>query len=216
LLYFLQNDSAVPAEHRQIALRYQLPRDEFVDNGHFPWQIYVREARRLVGRYTLTEHDVAVVPNCPPRKPHADAIAVSDFPIDSFPVQPIASSDRTVLEGYLGMLDPIARPYAIPYRVMVPKRIGGLLVPVAVSASHVAFSSVRMEPTWTALGTAAGLAAHLAITRSTAPAEIPVAALQQRLVEMNQRIDVPEPTGSDHGLAGPSVRRLSANAKQTH
>ncbi|QNN22014.1 FAD-dependent oxidoreductase [Planctomycetales bacterium ZRK34] len=192
LLYFLQNDQVVPEEHRQMARRYNLPRDEFTDNGHFPWQMYIREARRLVGRYTLTEHDVARVPNCQPRGPHADSIAVSDFPIDSFPVQRIPSADRTVLEGYLGMLDPIARPYGIPYRVMLPKKVGRLIVPLAVSASHVAFSSLRMEPTWMALGQAAGMAAHLAIESSIELADVPAQTLRDRLIEQGLTVDPPD------------------------
>ena len=163
LLWFLQNDEAVPEEHRQMAQQYHLPLDEFVDNGHFPWQLYVREARRLVGLYTLTEHDVTFSPESPTTPTYDDTIAVGEFPIDSFPVRKRRPSDRVVLEGYLGMLSHITRPYEIPYRVMIPRQVEGLIVPVAISATHVAYSSVRLEPTWMALGHAAGLAAHLAI-----------------------------------------------------
>lgn len=165
LLWFLQHDSAVSLEHRRMAQSYQLPADEFTDTGHQAWQLYVREGRRLRGRYTMTEHDVAQTPQSPAERHFADTIAVGEFPIDSFPVQKKASTCGTVLEGYLGMLAHITQPYPIPYRIMVPERVEGLLVPVAVSASHVAFSSIRMEPTWMALGQAAGAAAALAIVR---------------------------------------------------
>ncbi len=84
------------------------------------------------------------------------------------------------------MLDQITRPYEIPYRIMVPQTIDGLLVPVAASTTHVAFSSIRMEPTWMALGQAAGVAAHLAIQQQCAPRTIPIHELQQQLASEGQ------------------------------
>jgi len=167
LLWFLQNDESVPVEHREISRQYQLPVDEFTDNENFPWQLYVREGRRLIGEATLTEHDVTVTEDSPTTPEFEDTIAVGEFPIDSFPVRKKQPGDNLVLEGYLGMLAHITRPYQIPYRVMVPEKIEGLIVPVAVSATHVAFSSLRMEPTWMALGHASGIAAHLSIEHGT-------------------------------------------------
>ncbi|WP_235989935.1 FAD-dependent oxidoreductase [Bremerella alba] len=167
LLWFLQNDEAVPARQREMARKYQLPADEFTDNGHFPWQLYVREGRRLIGEVTLTERDVTVTEESPVTPEYKDTIAVGEFPIDSFPVRKKQPGDDVVLEGYLGMLAHITRPYQIPYRVTIPREVEGLIVPVAVSATHVAFSSIRMEPTWMALGHAAGLAAHLSIENET-------------------------------------------------
>ena len=184
LLYFLQNDSAVPLTHRKLANQYHLPLDEFTDNGHFPFQLYVREARRLVGEYTLTEHDITGKDQAIRHQP--DSIAVGEFPIDSFPCHPRQPGDTIVLEGYLGMLDTITRPYEIPYRIMIPKRIDGLIVPVAASTTHVAYSSIRMEPTWMALGQAAGVAAHLAIQHDTAPRSVPINELQSLLEKQGQ------------------------------
>src|SRR5690606_6459069 len=86
LLWFLQHDADVPEDARQLALAHQLPRDEFTDNGHFPFQLYVREARRLVGAYTLTEANTTEQSGLESRRQHDDAIAVGEFPIDSFPV----------------------------------------------------------------------------------------------------------------------------------
>lgn len=190
LLWFLQNDAQIPTQHRQIARQYHLPQDEFADNQHFPWQLYIREGRRLQGEFTLTERHITHQPeqgiDQAEIKTFADTIAIGEFPIDSFPCQPRQPGDTIVLEGYLGMLDQITRPYEIPYRIMVPQSIDGLLVPVAASTTHVAFSSIRMEPTWMALGQAAGVAAHLAIQQQCAPRNIPIHELQQQLAHDGQ------------------------------
>jgi len=184
LLWFLQNDPEVPAAHRALANEMHLPKDEFTDNAHFPWHLYVREGRRLIGEYTLTEHDITGKGQEP--KHHADSIAVGEFPIDSFPTRKHQPGDTLVLEGYLGMLDYITRPYEIPYRIMIPEKIDGLIVPVAASTTHVAFSSIRMEPTWMSLGQAAGVAAHLAIQNNIEPRKVPTSELQSLLRQQGQ------------------------------
>ncbi len=186
LLYFLQNDSQVPEEHRKLARRYRLAKDEFTDNGNFPWQLYVREARRIIGEYTLTENDV--MPARGMRRPpiHADSVSAGEYPIDSMPVHKVADETNTILEGYLLRMKEITRPYQIPYRIMVPREVEGLLVPVAASATHVAFSSIRLEPTWMALGQAAGAAAHLAITEGSPLRAIPIERLQRQLLQYGQ------------------------------
>ena len=191
LVWFLQNDPEVPAEHRKIADEYHFPLDEFADNGHFPFQLYVREGRRLVGLYTLSERDVTRDPERPDGGRFDDAIAVGEFPIDSFPVHKKRPGDTVVLEGYLGLLDSITRPYQIPYRIMVPQTIDNLLVPVAASTTHVAYSTIRMEPTWMALGQAAGTAAHLALTRNVPPRAVPIDDLQRLLRAGGQVLDLP-------------------------
>ena len=188
LLWFLQNDEEVPEEHRKLAGELHLPRDEFADNGHFPFQLYVREARRLVGEYTLTERDVTQGGRGSEPTHHADSIAVGEFPIDSFPCRKRQPGDTIVLEGYLGMLDYITRPYEIPYRIMLPAKIDGLIVPVAASTTHVAYSSIRVEPTWMVLGQAAGVAADLAIRHDVPPRNVPIAEMQRTLVEHGQVI----------------------------
>jgi hypothetical protein len=190
LLYFLQHDPSIPHDQQEMARQYQLPADEFIDNDHFPYQLYVREARRLRGRYTLTEHDVTNLSSAPEAGQHYDAIAMGEFPIDSFPVQARQPADKRVLEGYLGMLDEITRPYQIPYRIMLPERICGLLVPVAASTTHVAYSSIRMEPTWMAMGQAAGVAAHLAIENGCECHHVSIAELQKLLVDQGQILDL--------------------------
>ena len=134
ILWFIQNDPAVDPAHRDLARGYHLPCDEFADTGHFPFQLYIREGRRLEALYMLTEHDVAETGVTGYTRRHHDAIAVGEFPIDSFPVRKRQPGDTIVLEGYLGMLEAITRPYQIPYRIMIPKAVDGLIVPVAAGA----------------------------------------------------------------------------------
>jgi hypothetical protein len=186
LLYFLQYDNAVPEAHRQMAREYQLPKDEFADNGHFPRQLYIREGRRLEGVYTLTEHVVTLDSEGKSPPIPEDAVAMGEFPIDSFPCRKKQPGDTAVLEGYLSMLDNITATYGIPYRIMLPKAVDNLLVPVAASASHVAFSTIRMEPTWMALGQAAGTAAHLSLANGVTPREVNIEKLQEALIEQGQ------------------------------
>lgn len=188
LVYFLQNDAEIPQPHRDLARKYNLAKDEFADNGHFPWQLYVREARRLEGLYTLNENDLIVGPELGRTKVHADSIAAGEFPIDSFPVRLREPGHDVALEGYILMLDQFTRPYQIPYRVMIPKEVDGLIVPVAASTTHVAFSTVRLEPTWMALGQAAGVAAHLCIENKVQPRSVDVPDLQRQLVNDGQVI----------------------------
>ncbi|MBL8229209.1 MAG: FAD-dependent oxidoreductase [Bryobacterales bacterium] len=188
LVYFLQNDEAIPAEHRQIARRYHLAKDEFTDNGNFPFQLYVREARRLAGVYTLTENDTIVGPGLGRTKVHEDSIAAGEFPVDSFPARKREKGHDVALEGYIFMLDQLTRPYQIPYRIMVPETVDGLLVPVAASTTHVAFSTVRLEPTWMALGQAAGVAAHLAIAAGVEPRAVNMDQLQREILRRGQVI----------------------------
>lgn len=186
LLWFLQNDPGIPEKHRFMARQYHLPLDEFTDNGHFPFQLYVREGRRLLGEYTLTQHDVAITKESPDFQSHADTIAMGEFPIDSFPVHRIPDKENKVLEGYLGMMAHLTRPYEIPYRTMIPVKIDGLIVPVALSATHVAFCSVRMEPTWMSLGQAAGVAAHVCLTNHELPREVSIGQVRELLEKSGQ------------------------------
>ena len=183
LLWFLQNDEDIPSAQRDIACQFHLPLDEFTDNGHFPFQLYVREARRLKGEYTLTEHDMTTDAD---GGGHADTIAIGEFPIDSFPCRKRQPGDTVVLEGYLGMLDSVTRPYGIPYGIMIAQSVDGLIVPVAASTTHVAYSSIRMEPTWMALGQAAGTAAHLALADRVQPRSVSTNSLRRQLLADGQ------------------------------
>jgi FAD-dependent oxidoreductase family protein len=163
-----------------------LCRDEFVDTGGWPHQLYVREARRLLGEYVLTEHDVVSAGR------HDDVVALGSYNIDIREVErtwrllpEYVATPAVFNEGYVSVSVP---PYAIPYRCLTPRRdeADDLLVPVCVSASHVAFSSLRMEPTFMLLGHAAGLAAAQAARRGVAVQDVDVADLQRSLLDQGQ------------------------------
>jgi len=186
LLYFLQNDPELPEEHRKLANQFHFAKDEFTDNGNFPWQLYVREARRIVGMYTLSENDLTLAPGLRRAPIHFDSITAGEYPIDSMPVRGPEKGQDVILEGYLLMLNNITRPYQIPYRIIVPETVDNLLVPVAASTTHVAFSSIRLEPTWMALGQAAAVAAHLAIGSNRQPRQLPAHELQRILLRQKQ------------------------------
>ncbi len=178
LLYFLQNDSAVPKNIQGPAREWGLCKDEFVDSGYVPPLLYVREARRMIGQYVFTENDVAQGSNDVRAKFFADAIAVGDYSLNCHGTGRTGTrfDGKHTGEFYKGI-----PPFQVPYGVIVPKDVGNLLVPVAVSASHVGFSCLRMEPTWTALGQAAGHAAGLAILQDKPVQEISVPMLQDQL-----------------------------------
>lgn len=186
LLWFIQHDPDVPAEHRQAANRFHLALDEFSDNNHFPWQLYVREARRIIGLSTLTENDVMPLTENGRPPLHQDVIAAGEYPIDSMPARKRQPGDTVILEGYLGMMREITRPYQFPYGIIVPRDVEGLLVPVAASATHLAFSSIRLEPTWMALGHAAGVAAHLVIATGVSVHNVDVVRMQTLLLQQGQ------------------------------
>jgi hypothetical protein len=191
LLHFLSHDPAVPAAVREELKRWGLPRDEFADTGHLPHQLYVREARRLHGARVLTEHDLLGA------TPFADVVAMGSYHLDIREVQrgwrwvhehprPVA---QVVSEGYFSVPVPA---YQIPYAAVTPRRedCRNLLVPVCVSASHVAFSSIRMEPQYQMLGHAAGVAAARAARRGVDVQDVDVARLQDDLVAAGQVLAV--------------------------
>jgi len=178
LLYFLQNDDAVPPRFRDEAREWGWPRDEFPDSGHLPPHLYVREARRMIGRYVFCEADMDRASHDARAVLQTDAIAMGDYG---------PNCHGTAHEGprfggrHTGEFYKPVVPYQIPYGVIVPRDVGNLLVVNAVSASHVGFCGLRLEPIWTALGQAAGHAAHLAVADGCSIGDVPVAALQARL-----------------------------------
>ena len=191
-LWFLSHDRGVPAAVRAELDGWGLPREEFADTAHLPHQLYVREARRMRGELVLTEHDLR---NGTPR---ADVVAMGSYHLDIREVQRcwqwVYEHPRPVgmvfTEGYLSV--PV-RPYPIPYRALLPRAadLVNLAVPVCVSASHVAFSSIRMEPQYLMLGHAAGLAAGLAAAQDGDLHAVDVAQLQDRLRDQDQILALP-------------------------
>jgi hypothetical protein len=186
LLYFLGGDPRVPPHLRDQMLSWGYCPDEFLDTGGWPHQLYVREARRLVGEYVMTEHNSAG------RRVVEDGIALAAYTMDSHNVQRVVVNGMVKNEGNVevgGRPDDDLRgavkvePYPIAYRSLVPKRaeVTNLLVPVALSASHIAFGSIRMEPVYMVLGQVAAVAASMAIDAGTTVQNVDVPALQREL-----------------------------------
>ncbi len=188
LLWFLQNDESLPDAFRQDALRFGYAADEFSGNGHFPPQLYVREGRRICGEFMFTENDARLAPGLGRTPVHGDCVVVGSYAIDSHATRKREPEGENVaLEGFLG-LGWITDIYQVPYGVMVPQKVDGLLVPVAVSATHMGLGTIRMEPCWMQLGFAAGVAADLSLGLGIPERRLPIDLLQDRLLEEGQMI----------------------------
>jgi hypothetical protein len=174
--YFLANDARVPKDLQSEVREWGLPRDEYTDSAHWPHQLYVREARRMVGAFVATQKDLQT----DLRKD--DVIGMGSYNSDSHNIQRFAN-EKGMAENE-GDMQVSVKPYQIPFRIMLPKKeqAANLLVPVCFSASHVAYSSLRMEPQYMILGHAAGVAAALAIKQGTAVQDVKVAELQKILL----------------------------------
>lgn len=183
LFYFLQNDPEVPTALREDARRYGLAADEFADHDHWPHQLYVREARRMIGAYVFTERDARSDRHKP------DSVGIGSYTIDCHGCQTLPAANRPyTIEGGLGVA---VRPYEIPYRILCPPQHTNLLVAVCVSASHVGYCTLRMEPVYMMLGHAAGVAIDLAIDGGLPVQEVPIEALQTVLREQQALLDAP-------------------------
>lgn len=178
LFWFLRTDPAVPEAIRENLRQWGLPKDEFADNGHWPYDLYAREGRRMIGEFVMTQRDLFDDLAKP------DSIALGSFPVDSHVVRRLASPDgkEVVNEGGYLVIPPI---YEIPYRALVPKaaECDNLLVTCALSSSRVAFNSLRVEPTWMMLGEAAGIAAAIAKREAVPVERVAVEEVQKRLQE---------------------------------
>lgn len=195
-LWFLANDPRVPADLRAQASQWGLAKDEFVDNAHWPYALYVREARRMIGPYVMRQED------CTTRTTKPDSIGLGAFILDSHAVQRLVDPEGNVIDE--GNFDIGTRPYQIPYRCVTPKReqCENLLVPVALSASHVTYGSLRMEPQFMIIGHSAGVAAGLALKHNLAVQDINVPALQTKLRAQQQVIEWKKPGPAIATLAG--------------
>ncbi|MEM9674416.1 MAG: FAD-dependent oxidoreductase [Bacteroidota bacterium] len=181
LMYFIANDPQVPEEVREDMSQWGLAADEFTDNGNWPHQIYVREARRMIGPFVMTEQEVLGKREVP--KP----VGMGSYAMDSHNVQRYIKPDGYVQnEGDIGVKPD--RPYSISYDALTPKReeCQNLLVPVCVSSSHIAFGSIRMEPVFMILGQSAATGAVLAIDNNTQVQEVDYGKLEAQLTENGQ------------------------------
>ena len=183
-LYFIANDPRVPEDVRTEMRRWGLARDEFKDNGNWPHQIYVREARRMIGSYVMTEHELLK------RRPTPDSVGMGSYGIDSHNIQRYITPEGYVQnEGDIGVSTD--GPYQIAYGSLTPKKgqADNLLVPVCVSSSHIAFGSIRMEPVFMILGQSAATAAALAIDGGAAVQDVPYAKVRERLLKDGQILE---------------------------
>ncbi|MEM6561333.1 MAG: FAD-dependent oxidoreductase [Planctomycetota bacterium] len=180
LLHTLAHDPQVPAHIREEMGSWGLCRDEFTDTGGWSHQLYVREARRLVGLATMTEH------HCTRRETIDDPVGLAAYQMDSHNCRRLVIDGRVQNEGDVQV--PPTGPYPISYRALVPASgaTRNLLVPVCCSASHIAFGSIRMEPVFMVLGESAALAALACLETEAAAAELPYDKLAQALADAGQ------------------------------
>jgi len=183
-LWFLANDARVPRALREEANTWGLAKDEFTDNNLWPTQVYIRESRRMIGAHVMTEKDILV------NNTKEDSMGLGSFVLDSHWVRRIINPQGFVrIEGHLDESINLAKnPYEIPYRSLTPKEseCTNLLVPVCVSATHVAICTIRMEPVYMILGHSAGVAAVMSLRSGKPVQQIDIAALTQKLRAQKQ------------------------------
>jgi len=194
LLYFYATSPNVPASLRTEAQSWGLAKDEFQDTGGWPWQIYVREARRMVSDYVMIQQ------NAEGRRVATDPIALARYNIDSHGVQRVASGNATRWEGSIGGTPPY--PYGVSYRALVP-RVGeceNVFATFALSASHVAFASVRMEPVFMMTSQAAATAAAFALDDGVPVHQVSYPKLAAQLRADGQLLSWEAATYSTNGI----------------
>lgn len=180
LIWMLQHDEVVPASVRAEANQWGFPKNEFTDNRNRPHHIYVRQGRRIWGEYNFTERDGdnENMSGLPKRQP--DGIAVAEYPFDCHGVTKYNPAYPLLRPGYFYVEHD---PVQLPYRILVPKRVDGLLVPVACSASHVGYQAIRMEPLFMALGEACGIAAKQSQASKTEVRGVDVKGVQREILK---------------------------------
>lgn len=186
LMYFLANDPQVPRELQERVQKFGLDPNEFKESGHWPHQLYVREARRMVSEYVITQAD------CESTRVAEDSVGLASYPMDSHFCQRVVvvENGKTTVRNEGGFGHAFPKPFPISYRAIVPRQdeCTNLLVPVCLSASHVAYGSIRMEPVFMILGQSAGTAACIAIEKGIPVQEVDYATLKERLVADNQKL----------------------------
>lgn len=180
-LYFIANDKRIPNEVQQEMRKWGLAKDEFADNNNWPYQLYIREARRMIGQSVMTENEVMG------RKPVNEPIGMGSYTMDSHNVQRFVTPEGYVQnEGDIGVHP--HQPYQIDLGTILPNadECTNLIVPVAVSSSHIAYGSIRMEPVFMILGQSAATIAVLAIEGSSAIQDVPYDKIKDRLLTDGQ------------------------------
>lgn len=183
LMYYLQNDPHVPADVQEEMKKWGLAKDEFIDNGGWPHQLYIREARRMIGVFVMKEPDALGKTMVP--KP----IGMGSYALDSHNTQRFVTSEGYVQnEGDIGVKP--KKPYSISYDAITPKEseCKNLLVPVCISSSHIAYGSIRMEPVFMILGQSAATAAVMAIDEKVSVQQLSYEKLKSTLLKDKQRL----------------------------
>ncbi len=183
LLWSLANHPRVPESVRSHFQRLGLAKDEFTDNDNWPHQLYVREARRLISDYVMTQH------NCQGRVVAEDSVGLAAYTMDSHNTQRYAKDGRVWNEGDVQVGG--FSPYPISYRSIVPKKsqCSNLLVPICLAATHISYGSIRMEPVFMVLGQSAATAAAMAIDANSSVQDVPYPKLRERLLADEQTLD---------------------------
>ncbi|MGH9619067.1 MAG: FAD-dependent oxidoreductase [Bryobacteraceae bacterium] len=173
--YFLAHDPQIPEPLRNEVKQWGLAKDEFPDTHHWPFQLYVREARRMIGDFVMTQHDAETDVT------KSDPIGMGSYNMDAHNSQRYVQADGTVQNE--GDTEVPAIPYQISYRVLLPKsgECGNLLVPVCTSATHVGYGTLRLEPVYMIMGEAAGVAAAMAIDGHSSVQKIDTGKLAGKL-----------------------------------
>ena len=208
--YFLANDPRVPEDVRQWYGAWGLAKDEFTDNGHWPHQIYVREARRMVGDLVVTENHLRRT------LPTERSIGMGSYNMDSHNVQRYIDKDGFVRNEGDIQVNP-GGPYPIDYGAILPKKAEceNLLVVCAVSSSHIAYGSIRMEPVFMILGQSATTAAAQALQAGLAVQDVPYDSLAARLTADGQVLDYAGGRGrSDKGIAADGIKGIVVDDEQ--
>ncbi len=185
LMWFMANDPRVPEDVRMQMSQWGLAKDEFSDNGHWPHQIYVREARRMVSDYIMTENHLVG------KLPTPEPIGMGSYNMDSHNVQRYVDKAGFARNEGDVEVNP-GGPYSISYQAIIPKKdeVSNLLVPVCLSSSHIAYGSIRMEPVFMILAQSAANAAGLAIKKHEAVQDIDYDLLRKRLLAAEQVLEL--------------------------
>jgi hypothetical protein len=191
MTHFLRTDDCVPDKFKQTALEFGFQRGIFDDTHGWPHQLYVREARRMKSDYVLTQKDLEGSTDL------VDSIGLASYGVDDWPYATYVHEGKVALYGgefsMLYLDEKHEGIYKIPYRAITPKssECTNLLVPVCVSASHIAMTSIRMEPVWMILGESAGVAASMAVAENLPVQQVPYAAMKEKLVALKQKLERP-------------------------
>lgn len=184
LVWTLQHHPRVPEQVRKAHAKWGLAKDEFTDNGHWPYNLYVREARRMQSDFVMTES------HCKRTLPVDDPVGMGAYALDSHNTQRFVHAGMVKNEGDI-QVSLGGKAYGIAYRAIVPRaeECENLLVPWALSATHIAFGSIRMEPVFMVLGQSAATAACIAIDDGSTVQAVPYEKLRDRLLEDDQRLE---------------------------